>query len=134
MKLAKSRPSWTIQAQPGSAIGPLHWLNRRLSARELLRLQTFPDSYSVTGGRTEVQRQIGNAVPRLMGDVFGRAIREQLLDDPVDHSIPLKLIPRKQTSTPEVEPLLPVPEKYIHLMGEHTAHPGTGKGYSVVEK
>ena len=134
LKLAKNRPSWTIQAQPGSAIGPFHWLNRRLSARELLRLQTFPDTYMITGGRTEVQRQIGNAVPSLMGEVLGRAIREQLLDDPVDNSIPLKLLPIKQASIPEIEPLLSVPDKYIHLIGEHTAHPGTGKGYSVVQK
>jgi DNA (cytosine-5)-methyltransferase 1 len=34
LKLAKSRPSWTLQAQPGAAIGPFHWANRRLSAKE----------------------------------------------------------------------------------------------------
>ena len=43
LKLAKDKPSWTIQAQPGPAIGPFHWKNRRLSMRELCRLQTFPD-------------------------------------------------------------------------------------------
>src|SRR5262249_44394676 len=43
LKLAKNRPSWTIQAQPGSAIGPFHWCDRKLSSRELCRLQTFPD-------------------------------------------------------------------------------------------
>ena len=31
LKLAKDRPSWTIQAQPGPAIGPFHWENRMLS-------------------------------------------------------------------------------------------------------
>ncbi len=36
LKLAKARPSWTIQAQPGPAIGPFHWKSRRLSAREPL--------------------------------------------------------------------------------------------------
>src|SRR5690606_36479620 len=30
LKLAKNLPSWTIQAQPGPAIGPFHWNNRRL--------------------------------------------------------------------------------------------------------
>ena len=49
LKLAKSRPSWTIQAQPGPAIGPFHWANRRLSMRELCRLQTFPDDVFIVG-------------------------------------------------------------------------------------
>lgn len=31
LKLAKDQPCWTIQAQPGSAIGPFHWNNRKLS-------------------------------------------------------------------------------------------------------
>jgi len=29
LKLAKARPAWTVQAQPGTAIGPFHWSNRR---------------------------------------------------------------------------------------------------------
>jgi DNA (cytosine-5)-methyltransferase 1 len=33
LKLAKDRPSWIIQSQPGSATGPFHWHNRRLSTR-----------------------------------------------------------------------------------------------------
>ena len=50
LKLAKNRPSWTIQAQPGPAVGPFHWSNRRLSVRELSRLQTFPDDVNIVGG------------------------------------------------------------------------------------
>ncbi|HEY0629898.1 MAG TPA: DNA (cytosine-5-)-methyltransferase, partial [Sphingomicrobium sp.] len=38
LKLAKDRPSWTVQAQPGSATGPFHWASRKLSSRELARL------------------------------------------------------------------------------------------------
>lgn len=34
LKLAKDRPSWTIQSQSGSANGPFHWSNRRLSTAE----------------------------------------------------------------------------------------------------
>src|SRR5207249_5448445 len=30
LKLAKDRPSWTLQAQPGPAVGPFHWTSRRL--------------------------------------------------------------------------------------------------------
>ncbi|UIY30975.1 DNA cytosine methyltransferase [Neorhizobium galegae] len=47
LKLAKNRPAWTIQAQPGPATGPFHWENRRFSTYELCRLQTFPDFFEV---------------------------------------------------------------------------------------
>ncbi|MCH2535070.1 MAG: DNA cytosine methyltransferase, partial [Bdellovibrionales bacterium] len=49
LKLAKNKPSWTIQAAPGPATGPFHWKNRRLSIREPCRLQTFPDAYEIVG-------------------------------------------------------------------------------------
>ena len=42
LKLAKDRPSWTIQAQPGPAIGPFHWKSRRLSMREPSDSRRFP--------------------------------------------------------------------------------------------
>ena len=79
LKLAKAKPSWTIQAQPGPAIGPFHWENRYLSMRELCRLQTFPDDIVVKGSRISVQKQVGNAVPSLMAEVLARQIKAQLL-------------------------------------------------------
>ena len=66
LKLAKNRPAWTIPAQPGPATGPFHWKNRRLSMRELCRLQTFPDDVVLIGDSRAVQRQAGNAVPSLL--------------------------------------------------------------------
>ena len=54
LKLAKDRPSWTIQAQPGSATGPFHWTSRKLSSRELARLQTFPDDVTFPASRNEI--------------------------------------------------------------------------------
>jgi DNA (cytosine-5)-methyltransferase 1 len=75
LKLAKDRPSWTIQAQPGPATGPFHWTNRRLSAQELCRLQTFPDDLQFDCSRNEVQRMLGNAVPSLLAEVIAREIR-----------------------------------------------------------
>jgi len=60
LKLTKDRPSWTIQAQPGSATGPFHWGNRKLSTRELCRLQTFPEDVSLVGGRGDIQRSLLN--------------------------------------------------------------------------
>jgi len=129
LKLAKNRPSWTIQAQPGPAVGPFHWSNRRLSVRELSRLQTFPDDVCIVGGRGSAQKQLGNAVPSLLAEVMGRAIREQLLDLPAGDSA-LKLLPRRRTPVPPPEPVTPVPERYGDLVGDHSPHPGTGLGHS----
>ena len=81
LKLAKDQPAWTIQAQPGPAIGPFHWANRKLSAREMCRLQTFPDDLEFDCGRMDVQKMLGNAVPSLLAEVLAREIRGQLLGD-----------------------------------------------------
>lgn len=126
LKLAKNRPSWTVQAQPGSAVGPFHWKNRKLSARELCRLQTFPDEYEIVGGRTQIQKQLGNAVPCLIGEILGKEIRRQFLDCPVHGS--LKLLQPVNTTPFQKYPTRPVASKYLQFIGEHKDHAGTGKG------
>lgn len=128
LKLAKNRPSWTIQAQPGSAIGPFHWENRKLSWRELAAIQTFPRDFKIDSPRVEVQRQIGNAVPSLLSEVLGRALREQVCGKRI--STPLRLAVRSGSAPPPPEPVLPVPQQYMTLVGNHAPHPGTGKGRS----
>ena len=110
LKLAKERASWTVQAQPGSAIGPFHWRNRRLSPRELCRIQTFPDDYEVQGGITAVQRQLGNAVPSAIAEVLGLAIRAQFFGDDVRTEATL-IPPRRELAEPH--PVEPVPERYL---------------------
>ncbi len=67
LKLHPLKPSWTIAAQPGPWVGPLHWENRRLRACEAAAIQTFPDDYNFYGSRRSIQKQIGNAVPPLLG-------------------------------------------------------------------
>lgn len=67
LKLDPSRPSPTIQAQPGPNVGPFHWENRRLRVPELRRLFTFPDSFVFVGRRASIQSQLGNSVPPLLG-------------------------------------------------------------------
>lgn len=126
LKLSKRLPSWTIQAQPGSSIGPFHWENRKLSTAELCRLQTFPDGLEFACGRTDVQKMLGNAVPSLLAEVIARAMRSQLLGAPI--SGPLRLMPPVRTPVPPRERLRPVPKKYCHLVGDHADHPGEGKG------
>ena len=132
LKLSKALPSWTIQAQPGPAIGPFHWKSRRLSARELCRLQTVPDGYTVLGNLAAVQRQLGNAVPSVLAEALARAVRRQLLKDRID--LRPRLAPASRGTVPEPEPVREVPPKYLHLIGSHAAHPGTGMGYAAAAR
>ena len=132
LKLDKSLPSWTIQAQPGSAIGPFHWTSRRLSVREMCRLQTFPDGLVFECGRTEAQRMLGNAVPSLVAEVLAREIRRQLLGSPMAE--PLALLPPVRRPIPSPEAVIPVPVRYSHLEGSHAAHPGTGRGRAALKR
>lgn len=129
LKLAKDRPSWTIQAQPGPATGPFHWENRRLSPKELCRLQTFPDGLRFECSHADIQKLVGNAVPSALAEVLAREISVQLLENPDVRRAP-KLVPAAQTSVPEPTPHTAVAHKYRHLVGSDSAHPGTGKGRS----
>lgn len=70
LKLSPDRPSWTIPASPGPWTGPFHWTSRRLRIPELAVLQSFPRGYTFAGPRREQIRQIGNAVPSVMGAVM----------------------------------------------------------------
>lgn len=133
LKLAKNRPSWTIQAQPGTAIGPFHWRNRRLTATELCRLQTFPEGLRFDGGRTEVQRLLGNAVPSLLTEILAWEIRQQLLGLP-GKPRKLKLLPPARDDQPDAEEVAPVPESYSSYLGDHADHPGEGKGRGAVSR
>lgn len=67
LKLHPDQPSWTISAQPGPWVGPFHWSGRRLRVSEIAALQTFPEDYQFVGSRRSIQKQIGNAVPCLLG-------------------------------------------------------------------
>lgn len=78
LKLSPEKPSWTITAQPGPWVGPFHWDNRRLRVPEIAAIQTFPRDYKFFGSRRSVQKQIGNAVPPLMGKAMIEFVRESL--------------------------------------------------------
>ena len=127
LKLAKRLPAWTIQAQPGTAIGPFHWNSRRLSTQELCRLQTFPDGLTFDCSRTNVQKMLGNAVPSLLAEVLALEIRRQLLGTKRT-AIEPKLLPTLRSPVPPPVRVLPVPQKYHHLFGDHDEHPGEGRG------
>jgi DNA (cytosine-5)-methyltransferase 1 len=132
LKLAKNKPSWTIQAQPGSSIGPFHWKNRKLSWKEMAFIQTFPRSFVIDSPRAEIQRQIGNAVPSLLAEILAREIAIQGFDQKYNEEPKLKI--EKSKEIPEPEEIIEVPPKYYYLIGEHSPHPGTGKGNSYKNK
>ncbi|MCL2627728.1 MAG: DNA cytosine methyltransferase [Oscillospiraceae bacterium] len=78
LKLSPTEPSWTIMAQPGPWVGPFHWTNRRLRTPEIAAIQSFPKDYNFVGNRRSVQKQIGNAVPPLMGKAMIEFLKESL--------------------------------------------------------
>lgn len=132
LKLAKNRPSWTIQAQPGPAIGPFHWENRHLSTEEMARLQTFPMDVTFMGKKASIQRQIGNAVPSLMGEILAREIAEQFFG--LERSDKLVFALGVDRPIPPPESIQPVPKKYLSLVGDYPDHPGEGKGKRAILK
>lgn len=57
--------------------------NRVPTIRENARLQSFPDDFVFTGTKTQQNRQVGNAVPPLLGFALGVALREIIGDKSV---------------------------------------------------
>jgi DNA (cytosine-5)-methyltransferase 1 len=134
LKLAKNQPSWTIQAQPGPATGPFHWRNRKLSAAELNRLQTFPEGLRYECSRADIQRLVGNAVPSAMAEAMAREIRRQFLRTASSASATLSLIPPERGPAPPADMTSSVPRKYHQLIGDHAPHPGTGRGRGAIAR
>jgi DNA (cytosine-5)-methyltransferase 1 len=48
--------------------------HRYMSVRETARVMTFPDEWKLAGPRGEKMRQLGNAVPVLLGQAFAQAV------------------------------------------------------------
>lgn len=52
-------------------------LDRAITTREAARIQSFPDSFRFYGSKSSQMKQVGNAVPPLLG----RAIAEHIMED-----------------------------------------------------
>ena len=79
--LDADKPSVTITVNfvhPASnrCIHPI--CDRALTPREGARLQSFDDDFLFAGNRSQVVKQIGNAVPPLLGQAIGQALAKVL--------------------------------------------------------
>lgn len=80
-RMSWDRPALTITTwmyHPGSGMFYHPADHRTITLREGARLQSFPDSARFYGGKVSRCRQVGNAVPPLMGAAIAREIRRVL--------------------------------------------------------
>lgn len=69
IRLAQPGPTITTGCFNPSKGRFLHpWLNHGIAVRYAARFQTFPDSFEFQGGITSQGKQVGNAVPVLLGE------------------------------------------------------------------
>ena len=102
------RPALTIRTEffkpeKGRYLHPSQ--HRPITHREAARLQTFPDDFQFTGSKTQIARQIGNAVPPLLAQAIAGAVLARLQQ-------PLNAVVRReerpyQPLDPECEPAHP---------------------------
>ena len=81
-KLVPDQPSWTVPAHLSKdCYSHIHYDSsqaRSISVREAARLQSFPDGYLFEGAMGDAFRQIGNAVPPLLGWAIARSVSASL--------------------------------------------------------
>lgn len=88
-KADPNEPVRTIKASGGAYTGPFHWDNRSFTYAEYKRLQTFPDTYEISGTKPIAIKQIGNSVPPQMARMMAIAIRQQVFNTTFPFSLPL---------------------------------------------
>ncbi|AME11129.1 DNA (cytosine-5-)-methyltransferase [Mycoplasma mycoides subsp. mycoides] len=74
-------PSPTIDTRfdtPSNGTNSHPVLNRTITPREAARIQSFDDNFCFLGNKTEICKQIGNAVPPLLAKSIGLSIIEQI--------------------------------------------------------
>jgi DNA (cytosine-5)-methyltransferase 1 len=85
-KLDPALPSRTLTAHIGrDTYSHIHWDSRQqrtISVREAARLQSFPDGFALAGAMNAAFRQIGNAVPPLLGLAVARQLKADLVSAP----------------------------------------------------
>lgn len=77
-RMVADRPGYTIRAECHGNIQFHYSLPRRISMREAARIQSFPDSFIFPCGLRDTERQIGNAVPPVLGWYVANSVKEVL--------------------------------------------------------
>ena len=81
-KLEPLKPSRTLTAHIGKdTYSHIHYDSRQsrtISVREAARLQSFPDGFRFAGAMNAAFRQIGNAVPPLLGRAVAEALKQRI--------------------------------------------------------
>ncbi|MDG1153413.1 MAG: DNA cytosine methyltransferase [Alphaproteobacteria bacterium] len=81
-RLEWDKPSPTIDTRfdtPSNGKNSHPFLNRSITMREAARIQSFNDSFIFYGKKTEICKQIGNAVPPLLSKAIGEEIARKFL-------------------------------------------------------
>ncbi len=68
--------------------------NRAISLREAARLQTFPDNFKFIGNFGQIAKQLGNAVPPLLGEIAAKTLLKSISD----LKAAKKLVPKRKIS------------------------------------
>ncbi|MFJ8065367.1 DNA cytosine methyltransferase [Psychrobacillus sp. NPDC096426] len=75
----RNKPSKTIDT--GHRNHFHYQYNRVPSVRENARLQSFPDDFRFYGNKTQQYRQVGNAVPPLLGFALGKQLKKYITEE-----------------------------------------------------
>ncbi|TGM57463.1 DNA cytosine methyltransferase [Leptospira biflexa] len=75
-RYSSAKPSLTIDT--GHRHHFHYEFNRVPTVRESARLQSFPDTFIFKGAKTHQYRQVGNAVPPILGFEIAKSIKEQI--------------------------------------------------------
>ena len=75
-RLNSQKPSFTIDT--GHRHHFHYQFNRVPTVRESARIQSFPDSFIFLGTKTSQYKQVGNAVPPLLGEAIAEQLKKYL--------------------------------------------------------
>ena len=81
-RLEWDKPSPTIDTRfdtPSNGKNSHPYLHRAITIREAARIQSFPDDFVFLGKKTEICKQVGNAVPPLLAKAIGEEIAKQII-------------------------------------------------------
>ena len=89
LKLAKSRPAWTLHAPAWAGGGPFPLVESTAFTSRVCQVSHDLTRFEVPTDVRTAQRLIGNAVPSALAELLGLEIRRQLLGERVEEDVSL---------------------------------------------